>query len=1421
LVAFNPPRDRDAWASIRGFVYQVDLTIRRWLDLASEEVLELERGEDIDLVSSSILAGGEESARLLEQVKHREQPVTLLSEPAVLAIACAVEHRKASPQLNLRFRFTTNARVGKERFSQHPRPGIEVWEDIRSGRTGADELPASVAVICSILKTAREPGSLNPEAWAAYSAAIEHGSDAELLGFIRTFEWGTRSEDAANLGAALTQSLVSSGRARDLTQARALYERLFLHVFKTISRDGIKRLTAPDLTGLLFLPTLSESDRSLLETVVVRLLDIENRLDQGDRERRQQDALIERLDGQVQVLAREQRVLASIEYAAEDLDLEIPPSCPNLTPRESDVALIRESVMRHAWTAIHGGTCTGKTQFAALVARALEHPPTWVRLRELGWRQAARRIDLALQVVSGVPTRSGQRRRYLGALGRLVRGSVIVLEDLPRVNAGDPLCERLARLAEAARDTEIHLLTTSCFPLSSRVVSLAPQGAVHAVSMPPFGVEDARALLRSLGAPEPLLEERIVTHINDLARRHPLLLEAIGRYLAQRQWRFRDEEWGDILAGRHTAEVTRETISRLLHTVEDHRSRELLYRLTLVIGAFSEEDAVALASVAPVLERPRERLHAVVGPWVQIGGRGQLLLSPLVDAVGSDDLPRAVRRRCLLRLGSRDIRRGRIGPEELSSAVTYFARARAFDRAGLLLIQALSHLNSMEERVDPRGVLSLWIGVPLPEKMNLGLRLSLRALQYRVRARYGRSVDGLLADVDRLSRVATEPEGWAVLGAAVLLGRHLGEVDRLLGIRLLRRAFQLTTEFRTYADRELVWPDGLGPEWMIWSVAGNLSDEQELAEWKATVEALGLEHRLRAFAHETAEPGCTIVGGALYRAEQKKPRGERRWDRVLQQTDELARWARELGLELLWASAVRHRLIILGEDLRQTGEAVTVATEALREASDDPRVRFLLSDSIGEFLLRDGRPEEALEWLEQALAPETNGYTLERLLVLVNASRATAVSSPERSIAFLREAGRLAREDEDLAEMEFARVLGEIAIGEGLVGHLPECFRALEEGVERLLRCKEDTNRWRILFVLFGHTSGYFTSLAYRGSPPDSIRAGDEYVEPRRGYFYSYTHDLAEYYDGSREYAIALQMAIFADAVEDDGRAATWAAKALELARGAGQQANVEEITRRFVPQLMLDDRYADAMEAALGYGAVLMARAIEKEAGRDELPADLDVAAILGDRPNPNWQQAERWAALFGLLPAVVRLCELAIERPDEARTTAREIVAVCRQIGGGAADPAFWALLAEFVAKALLEPIGVRAYRAMLEEIDTSATSTPRMIAMLLLSVQPGVTAEEALRLHLSILPALEQYLDRPFSAYRRILVPFFTSYWTAMFRRMRFRFRSPDLVEHALTAAAASSTDQRIGAVTRAVLIGIPVRMPPETRDWLEAK
>ena len=48
---FKTVRKRDAWATIRGYIYQFDTTVLRWLNLEDGQYLEPERGEDIDRVA--------------------------------------------------------------------------------------------------------------------------------------------------------------------------------------------------------------------------------------------------------------------------------------------------------------------------------------------------------------------------------------------------------------------------------------------------------------------------------------------------------------------------------------------------------------------------------------------------------------------------------------------------------------------------------------------------------------------------------------------------------------------------------------------------------------------------------------------------------------------------------------------------------------------------------------------------------------------------------------------------------------------------------------------------------------------------------------------------------------------------------------------------------------------------------------------------------------------------------------------------------------------------------------------------------------------------------------------------------------------------------------------------------------------------
>ncbi|HEY9301828.1 MAG TPA: hypothetical protein VIQ31_36775, partial [Phormidium sp.] len=258
MSAFTPQPNRDASDTIRGYVYQVDLTIERWLSLQPGEFLELECGEDIDLISRSL--SGEEERRL-EQVKNYNSSVTLWS--AVTAIANFVEHRKNNLQQTLNFLYTTTALVTKERPSPEmlkKKEGIFVWEQIRQGTLREISQNEALEGIRIILSKDSKPEKFSDTTWTVFRNFITAASKEELLDLICSFEWSTNTPDPQSLRTWILQTLIRKEYATNEIQANEQYQRLFLYVFKLLSQPDIKQLTVEERTHQLSLPTLSEKD---------------------------------------------------------------------------------------------------------------------------------------------------------------------------------------------------------------------------------------------------------------------------------------------------------------------------------------------------------------------------------------------------------------------------------------------------------------------------------------------------------------------------------------------------------------------------------------------------------------------------------------------------------------------------------------------------------------------------------------------------------------------------------------------------------------------------------------------------------------------------------------------------------------------------------------------------------------------------------------------------------------------------------------------------------------------------------------------------------------------------------------------------------------------------------------------------------
>jgi hypothetical protein len=764
MPSFVSPRNRDAWSTIRGYVYQIDLTIQRWLDLLPDQILELERGEDIDVINRSLVADSEERDRLLEQVKHRDSSLTLRKPEAIAAIANFIEHCQTNPTVDLIFQFTTNAKVGRERPSPIPNrmPAIEAWKRLRLGEVEAGNRNEVIAGIRQILRNARKPDDLHEDTWQQFRNFNRTATDEQFFSLIYKFQWRTKAPEARSLKSILRQQLLDRRYAIDFLQAQEQYERLFWYVFSRLCERGRKQLTLEDLNAQLALPSLSSTDHATLEILKTWSHEIDVRVTNLEQEQQQNNQLLASLGVEVQQLARAQGIDGAVKYVIKTPILDVYPLVERSSLREGTVQVLAQTFTNHTWVAIDGSLGSGKTQLVVLLVQYLISQGRctnciWLRLRDLTIEQACLRFDQAIEAQVGCPAEGNFSRWYNELSNRLESNTILVFDDLPRLSRGDELETRLTQLAQICHNRGIHLLSTSFHQLTQNLQSVLGSQILHTMQVPPFTNNEAVELFRAYDAPESFINLDWVSYLNGLANCHPSLLAAVAEYLHKQNWQFSPETFDALLRGDHTTGLNEETLNHILVAIQDDQSQELLYRLNLVLGYFSTEDMQALADVSPSVERPRQRLNDLLGVWIQRDINNRLMVSPLVKALGSQDLSISVRRECHLTLGERIVR-NELDQYKAFNAISHFTVAEAFDKAGSLLLLALDELENSETQIDDGGLLALWSLQPLPERMDLGIRLLIRGVQISVRVHYQKSVIYLLDNLDDLMEQVTTQE---------------------------------------------------------------------------------------------------------------------------------------------------------------------------------------------------------------------------------------------------------------------------------------------------------------------------------------------------------------------------------------------------------------------------------------------------------------------------------------------------------------------------------------------------------------------------------------------------------------------------------------------------------------------------------------
>ncbi len=1417
----TPQPNREASDTIRGYVYQVHLTIERWLNLQPEQRLNLERGEDIDLVSSSL--SGEEQIRL-EQVKDHKSNVTLRS--AVNSIAYFIEHRQNNPK-NRCFLYTTTSEVGKEQDlpeSLKKIPGILVWEQLRKGclkDTSQNEALQGIREILS-RDVKKKPDKLPDKTWENFCNFVINEKDDELLNLIRNFEWNTKADGLKSLSKRVIKLLIDRQHGiADGIEAQKQYERLFFYVFHLLAQSGLKQLTVNERNTQLSRP-LSEIEREEIHRILGRVGILESRVDSLERSLLNiQDAIASQVNEQLQHLIQQQGVDYALNLNPTSLDLSVPLLVEHLSHREETVNALIGVFNSHTWTAIHGIAGSGKTHLAVLIVQAINTCRAWVRLRGLNREQACEELDAAFKELAALPPQSDRYQWYCQLCECLGNDAMLVLDDLPELSGSDRLSEQLIQLTRACRLHGVRLLSTSPYQLPFSLQELLGDQILHSTATPPFRDDEAAEILQAYGAPTTILNT-YVRFINTYAQQHPVLITAIARYLQQQDWQLNEAVESRLLKGEYRATLNSQMERRVLDSVEDDKARELLYRLSLPIGSFSINEVKALASVNPVLERPGERLHALVGIWVQHDTKERLLISPLVEKLGESNLLPETKKSCHLKLGELIVSKRQLSPQNVTDAIVHFVGAEEFDRAGFMLISALQELTSIDVVVDYGWLLTLWASQPLPEQMALGIRLLLRGLQIATRHKYDKDISYLVKDLDKLVGQATENEAAGIVFATMLASSVLGQNDPILANRHLRTALQLLPKVQKLQipdSSELAFPEEISLEFSIWINSTGIKTTDQLLDWIGTVEQLTAEQRQRAFSHEVAELGCLLVSERVWLTESEKPQEQQNWSAVLAGYEDFAQRVHQLDLELLWACATLSQIIILGEYCKDISAAITVAETAIAEASNDPRVQFLIKQGIGRQCVYANRNDEGLIWLSQALGENTSAYPTARMKVLLSMSRATGSRDPRLSVQFAQQAVSLA-ETTRVDESDIVKALGELAIAHWLADNLAAAFEPWDQAGERLLACRSDTDDWKRLFVVYGHVSGYFTLLASTGSPPTETLSGEQYAVPHRGILFSQNPGLLDYYNRNRECTVMANLARFAEAIGNEEKAAAWALRGMDDARATNQREVLAILSLDAIPHLLLDDYYAEVLDLAMETGAFLAAGEQQLQTGQVPQGFELDVAAILGNKPGELWRKAEHNAVLVGLLPIIFRICTVALHNPELAQTQATEVAVICRQVSATAVDQQLWITAADLLEQIHSQEASHTEIIRRSKTFDFENDAVLRAIGYLIATMQNDTPLEKAIQVHMGLAPFVYRHPSQQSAVYRQVILPFFTNYWKIKFESMPLLFHSTEFVSRILNTAENLPEAERVQFILLTVALSLNVRSSPEFAQWVMA-
>ena len=557
------------------------------------------------------------------------------------------------------------------------------------------------------------------------------------------------------------------------------------------------------------------------------------------------------------------------------------------------------------------------------------------------------------------------------------------------------------------------------------------------VEVPLLSLEETKELIATY-KPEVDVSHFIWGHSNG----HPVLVRTLCGYLSCHNWHIDVVNFGKVLNYTFDYNLQRTLADLMRAIITDSSDRELLNRLLLVNGAFTEGEVRMLAAINPVVDEPILRMNGMVPSWVIPEG-DKFRVNSLFNKAWKPDVAPPAYKGCNLLLADEILKhRATLSEHDVLNYIIYAIRGGAEDEAGRMYITVLMNLHDQGGLPQKSILRGLWIDIPLPQGMSLEVKIGVRYMQLIMMQDLKKKQRAyLLNDLKQLVDSCDNKEQLSFYSSMVtMLCWMEGDVEG--GLQHYQRYLEHKQEgdkmLKTVEDAISVFDTN------IWIFLLYLKSVKEFEDWLDTfdADAIDYDHADRQICES-----CYLATERLWKHHLAGNSDE---DKLSALSQIMARAEEKRCIELAIA-CIFAQMEILNAAARY-GEARELYKTKITDYQGHSFAQLLLNGSMGNSYYRDQtvNHQEALPYFQKALAClDTELIPNLRLHIQEMKAFVLAETDLAAAIAELELALKYAEDEKHRTDLyEYYQCKAELSFAYWCVGNRVKAIEALSECVK-------------------------------------------------------------------------------------------------------------------------------------------------------------------------------------------------------------------------------------------------------------------------------------------------------------------------------------------------------------------------------------